>query len=185
MGHPHPFPRLKKSRSCLLLGQQRDVREHNPPALGQANPGLALPAPCDPSLDLPLEGQRDAGKVFTKGDYIEASDRSRQINRRTSFAKGLDLLNSVKALRRPKTNHMRRSPEHALQGFYIVVDQGLLVARVEFPEFGDGLRVVDAHLRQNNFLAGSTDFGIAALTVIMGSFTTWLMRSFIATLHSR
>jgi hypothetical protein len=185
MGHPHPFPRLKKSRSCLLLGQQRDVREHNTPAFRQSNPGLALPSTRGPSVDLPLEGQRYTGKVFPKGDNIEASDRSRQINRRTSFAKGLNLVDPIKALRRPKTNHMRRSPEHALQGFYIVIDQGLLVARVEFPEFGDGLRVVDAHLRQNNFLAGSTDFGIAALTVIMGSFTTWLMRSFIATLHSR
>ena len=38
---------------------------------------------------------------------------------------------------------------------------------------------------QNIFLVGSTHLGMAALTVIMGSLTTWLMRSFMATLHSR
>jgi hypothetical protein len=38
---------------------------------------------------------------------------------------------------------------------------------------------------QNIFLVGSTHLGRAALTVIIGSFTTWLMRSFMTTLHSR
>lgn len=41
------------------------------------------------------------------------------------------------------------------------------------------------HIRQNIFLVDSTHLGMAALTVIMGSLTTWLIRSFMATLHSR
>ena len=40
-------------------------------------------------------------------------------------------------------------------------------------------------IAQNNFLAGSTVFGIDALTVYIGSFTTWLNRKCSATLHSR
>ena len=38
---------------------------------------------------------------------------------------------------------------------------------------------------QNNDRGGSTLFEIAALTVTIGSFTTWLNRRCIATLHSR
>jgi hypothetical protein len=44
---------------------------------------------------------------------------------------------------------------------------------------------VDHHGGQNIFLVGSTHLGMAALTVIMGSLTTWFSRSFMATLHSR
>ena len=40
-------------------------------------------------------------------------------------------------------------------------------------------------ISQNIDLLGSTHFGIAALTVIMGSLTTWLSRNFMATLHSK
>jgi hypothetical protein len=36
---------------------------------------------------------------------------------------------------------------------------------------------------QNSLLSGRILFGIAALTVVMGRLTTWLKRSFIATLH--
>jgi hypothetical protein len=38
---------------------------------------------------------------------------------------------------------------------------------------------------QKSFLAGRICFEIAAETVKIGSFTTWLRRRFIATLHSR
>ena len=38
---------------------------------------------------------------------------------------------------------------------------------------------------QKSFLAGSICFEIAADTVKIGSFTTWLNRRFIATLHKR
>jgi hypothetical protein len=38
---------------------------------------------------------------------------------------------------------------------------------------------------QKSFLAGSIRFEIAAETVKIGSFTTWLSRRFMATLHSR
>ena len=38
---------------------------------------------------------------------------------------------------------------------------------------------------QKSFRAGSTLFGIAALTVNMGSFTTWLNFKCNATLHSK
>jgi hypothetical protein len=38
---------------------------------------------------------------------------------------------------------------------------------------------------QNSVLAGNTLFAMAALTVNIGSFTTWLNRKCIATLQSR
>ena len=71
------------------------------------------------------------------------------------------------------------------QGLYIVRDQGMLVAGVKLVQLGNGSGVVDQHGGQNIFLLGSTHLGIAALTVIMGSLTTWFIRSFMATLHSR
>jgi hypothetical protein len=45
--------------------------------------------------------------------------------------------------------------------------------------------MIDKHDAQNIFRLDRTHLGMAALTVIIGSFTTWLMRSFIATLHSK
>ena len=44
---------------------------------------------------------------------------------------------------------------------------------------------VCATSNQKSFLAGRICFEIAAETVNIGSFTTWLSRRFIATLHSR
>jgi hypothetical protein len=47
-----------------------------------------------------------------------------------------------------------------------------------------GKKAVLLHL-QKSFLGGRTPFEIAAETVKIGSFTTWLSRRFIATLHSK
>jgi hypothetical protein len=53
-------------------GQQRDVCKNDARTFRKANPGLALAASCDAAVDLPLEGQRDAGEVLAKRDNIKA-----------------------------------------------------------------------------------------------------------------
>ena len=146
--------------------------EDNAPSFRKTGPGLALAASCDPAIDFSLEGQRDTGEVLAEGNDIEPFDGPRQVGWRTSFAKGLDLADPVQTLGGAKARDVGRGPEHAQQGLYIVADQGLLVAGIEFAQFGNGAGAVDHHGGQNIFLVGSTHLGIAALTVIMGSLTT-------------
>ena len=75
-------------------------------------------------------------------------------------------------------------PKHSRQCFGVVAHQCLFVFWVQRGKFGDDFRVVDDH-GQNSFLSGKTRFETAALTVNMGSLTTWLRRNFITTLQSR
>ena len=167
------------------LDQHGNVGENDAPSLSEAGPGLALPAACDLACCVPLEGNRDAGEVFAERDDLEPCDGARQVGRRTAFAKRLDLFDSIERLGGPKPRRVRGGPEHIDQGLDVVGDEGLFVARIEFAQLGYGGRVIDENGVQNIFRVGSTHFGMTAQTVIMGSFTTWLMRSFIATLHSK
>ena len=159
--------------------------KNDAPSLWKADPGLALAAASDMAFDVPLEGYRDAGNVFAERDNLQPLDGSRQVNWGTRFAKRFNLADPVETLSRAKARDKGRRPEHADQGLYIVRDQGLLVAGIEFAQLGNSFRVVDHHNGQNIFLVGSTHLGMAALTVIMGSLTTWLIRNFMATLHSK
>jgi len=165
--------------------QHGNMRENDAPSLRKTGPCLALPAARDLARDVPLEGYGDAAKVLTKRDDLDPRDRTRQVGWRAAFAKRLDLLNPVQRLAGAKTRHVRRGPEHADQGTDVVRNQGLLVARIEFAQLGYCRGVIDLHVAQNIFRVGSTHLGKTAQTVIIGSFTTWLMRSFIATLHSK
>ena len=162
-----------------------NVSENNAPSFSQTSPCLALPAARDLACDIALEGNRDTGKVLAEGDDLEPCDGARQVSRRTAFAKRLDLFDSIERLGGPKPRHVRGGPEYGDQGLDVVGDEGLFVARIEFAQLGYGVGVIDQHVAQNIFRVGSTHLGITAQTVIIGSFTTWLMRSFIATLHSK
>ena len=88
---------------------------------------------------------------------------------------------------------MKRSADSVSHRFRLISDRvehrrgnaEIRVALIEFAQLGYGVGVIDQHVAQNIFRVGSTHLGMAAQTVIIGSFTTWLMRSFIATLHSK
>jgi hypothetical protein len=113
---------------------------------------------------------------------------------------------------RRSASHARR-PEHARERLHIVRHEGSFVNRVEgsiFPTTAESLICIEFLVAQtsgceffslastkihrlksvlpplqNSFLAGRTLFDIAAEIVKIGSFTTWLNRRFIATLHSK
>src|SRR5580704_7090108 len=167
------------------LGENRHVGKDDPPPFSKARPCLTLPPASDLSLNFPLEGYGNAGKVLAKGDNLKPGDGARQVGGGTGFAKGFNLVDAVKTFVRTKAGNIRGGPEHAHQRVYIVCDQRLFIARIKFAQLGHGGGVVDRHRGQNIFLVGSTHLGNAALTVIIGSLTTWLMRSFMTTLHSR
>ena len=161
------------------------MRENDSPAFRETDPGLALPPFGHPARGLSIKGYGDAGKILSKCDNLQPGNRSCQVYWRPRLPKRLNLLYAIEAFRRPKARSLRRRPEQIHQRLDIVRYQRLLIARVEFPELGNGFGIVNDHQCQNIFLAGNTAFGMAALTVIMGSFTTWLIRSFMATLQSR
>ena len=167
------------------LEQHGNVGENDAPSLSEAGPGLALPAAFDLACGVPLEGNRDAGEVFAECDDLEPCNGARQVGWRSALAKRLDLFDSVQCLRGTEARDVGRGPEHGDQGLDIVGDERLFVPRIEFAQLGYGVGVIDLHVAQNIFRVGSTHLGMAAQTVIIGSFTTWLMRSFIATLHSK
>jgi len=90
----------------------------------------------------------------------------------------------MQVFRSAKAEDMLGIPEHRDQGLSVVGDKSRFVSGIKRCQFGNDLWIVDDH-RWKSFLSGSTCLGMVALTVIMGSLTTWLKRSFMATLHSR
>ena len=163
--------------------QHGNMRENDAPSLRKTGPCLALPAARDLARDVPLEGYGDAAKVLTKRDDLDPRDRTRQVGWRAAFAKRLDLLDPVVGLGGAEARDIRGGPEHADESLDVVGNQGLLVTRIKFAQLGYCRGVIDLHVAQNIFRVGSTHLGKTAQTVIIGSFTTWLMRSFMATLQ--
>ena len=161
----------------------------NPPTFRQARPQLALPSLDQSSVRLTLELQRNAAELASEGDYVQPADGASQIRRVTALAEGCDFIDAVEIFRDAETCGMGRGPEQAHERFDVVADEGGFVPRIEFLQLRDGLRVVDLHVWcapvQKSFRCGSTCLGSDALTVNMGSFTTWLKRRFMATLHNR
>jgi hypothetical protein len=63
----------------------------------------------------------------------------------------------------------------------VIVDEGGFGARIKLSELAYDCGTVDEH--QKRRLSGRICLAMDALTVIMGSFTTWLRRRCMATLH--
>ena len=118
------------------------MRGNNAPSFGEANPRLALSPPLRAALKL----QRDAGKVFTEADDVQACHRSREICRRASFAEIVDFLISIKIFGRAEAHHARIVPKHFDQFFHIICDECMFVARIDLAQFGDDVRIVDGHV---------------------------------------
>jgi len=160
------------------------MSRHNTPTLGKSHPDLALPSVDSSSVHLARELQRDAADIAPKCNYVESVYGACKVYRRAALAEVRDFLKSVQTFRSTEAQSMLGIPEHRNESLGIVRDQSRLIFGIESGQFGDDFRIVDDR-SQNSFLSGRTRLGMAALTVNMGSLTTWLRRRFMATLHSR
>ncbi len=154
---------------------------YDPPALGQANPGLTLAAACDTTGSEAREFERYFSEVVTKGENVEPVDGAREVGRRAAFAESGDFFYAVEVLGGPEANRMGRSPEHGDQRRNVVGNEGGFVSGIELGQLFDDGGIVDEH--QKRRLSGRMFFAMDALTVIMGSLTTWLRRRCMATLQ--
>ena len=151
------------------------------PTFRQANPGLTLAAVSNATRGESREFDGDFSEVVAEGEDVEAVDGAGEVGGRASFAECDDLFDSVEILGGAEADRVRRGPEHGDQPFDLVGNEGGFVAAIELGEFADDSGIVDEH--QKRRLSGRMLFAMAALTVIMGSFTTWLRRRCMATLH--
>ena|ERR1700677_3033133 len=93
---------------CMVHSDKHgNMCENNTPSLSETGPRLALPAARNVARDVPLERNRDAGKVLAERDDLEPRDRARQVGWRAALAKSLDLLHPVQGLSGTEARHIR------------------------------------------------------------------------------
>src|SRR5579859_1516812 len=169
-------------------GQERHMCGNDSPSIGKTHPGLALSAARYSLGGISFKFNGNAGKIASEAHDFKPCDGAHQVVRRSRFAKGFQLFVAVQIFRHTEAHDLRRGPEHGYQGVNIICDERLFVARIELAKFGDYFGKVyflrtDCHTVVKSSRWGRICLLMAALTVYIGSLTTWLSRNLSATLH--
>jgi len=129
------------------------------------------------------EARSNSRVMVAKSQPKVTMSRRVTVRARPAFREGFEFAGAVEVFGHAEAHDLGGGPEHGYQGVDVVGYEGLFVARVEGGEFGDDGGVVDDHWMGKSLRGGRICLAMAAETVWMGWFTTWLRRRRMATEH--